>query len=587
MTTLLQLADLHMSAHPGSIAVVHDGRSLSYGQLRGEVGRIAQALMAAGIRPGSLVAIYLNRSPQLLAALLGTWRAGAAYLPLDPTHPPDRNSFMVEDSRVDFVLSEMDLLPSAPQGNAKLLDLDSLITGLPQAALRSAPVPDPEGLAYVIYTSGSTGRPKGVKISHGALANTLLAVQQDLQLQPHDVMLACNSIAFDISGLEFYLPLISGGSLHMIEREAAADGHQLMRALRESRATIMIGLATRYRLLLAAGWQGHPDLQLTIGGEVVSMELARQLTERSRALWNHYGPTEASICATSEKILPGVTRITLGRPLNNVQVYVLDQNLKPLPAGETGEIYIGGGGVGQGYLNRPELTKACFLHDPFHRQPGATTSATMYKTGDLGAILPDGRLDFVGRVDEQVKIRGYRIELGEIESALEDCPGIEAAVVRAIEFAPDDKRLIAFVISHQTPEALRARLRRSLPDYMIPSEYIVLSSFPVTPNGKVDRLALDALRLKSAASSPPGPASDHFEAGLKEIWQALFKIGSVRTTDNFLTSAAIRCSQCACWPRQKENSRPGFRFLCWPNCLRLKSWQGTFAVAVSTRLLPW
>jgi len=528
--TLLPLAERHMSERPDSVAVIHNGRSLSYGQLQYEAGRMAQALMATGIRPGSLVGIYLHRSPLLLAALLGAWQAAATYLPLDPTHPNDRNNFMVKDADVDFVLTETDLLPSAPRGSAKLLNLHALLANPLQFPAAMMPVHDPESLAYVIYTSGSTGRPKGVKISHRALVNTLHAMQHDLQLQPSDVMLACNSFAFDISGLEFYLPLISGASLHIIEREVAADGHLLMKALRESGATIMIGLDTRYRLLLAAGWQGDPNLQLTIGGEVLSIELARQLAERSRALWNHYGPTETSICATSEKIPPGVTRITLGRPIQNVQIYVLDQNLQPLPSGAIGEIYIGGRGVGQGYLNRPELTKSCFLPDPFDPQSGAT----MYKTGDLGALLPDGRLDFMGRVDEQVKIRGFRIELGEIEVALENCPGVKAAVVRAIDFATDDKRLIAFVISHAPdPDHLRALLRRSLPDYMIPSEYIALSSFPLTPNGKVDRLALDALRLLPVAPSHPEPSSDHLEAGLKEVWETLFKLGSVRTTDNF------------------------------------------------------
>ena len=528
--SLLPLIEDQIRARPDAVAVVHGDCRVTYRQLGEEAARIAGILRGEGIQPGSLVAVYLNRSPKLLAALIGIWQAGAAYLPLDPTHPSERTAFMAEDSAATFVLSETDLLSSVPHTQAKVLDLSVL---LPVSSLSrsSRALPAADSLAYVIYTSGSTGRPKGAMISHGSLTNTILGLQYDLRLHPNDVMLASNSVAFDISGQEFYLPLTSGARVHLVEREVTADGPQLMQVLHDAGITIMMGLSTSYRLLLAAGWQGDPKLQLTIGGETLSLELANLLAARSRVLWNHYGPTETSICATSERIESSTTRITLGRPLQNVSVYVLDEELQPIPHGSVGEIYIGGAGVGLGYLNRPELTAKCFLPDPFDQRPGAT----MYKTGDFGTVLEDGRIDFLGRADEQVKIRGFRIELGEVEAALHDCPGVRAAVARTLEFAPDDKRLIAFLVCEEAldRDQLRAAMRLRLPHYMVPSEYIVLESFPLMPNGKVDRRALDALRLQNGIATVTDTAAGDVETKLRRIWQTLLRTRDVRRGDNF------------------------------------------------------
>jgi amino acid adenylation domain-containing protein len=529
--SLLPLIEDQVRVRPEAVAVAHGEYRVTYRELADQARRIAQTLRQEGIQPGSLVAVYLNRSPQLLAALIAIWQAGAAYLPLDPTHPSERTAFMAEDSGAAFVLSETDLLASVPRTRAKVLDLSASVAGSLGVAPAHWASPSADSLAYVIYTSGSTGRPKGAMISHGSLTNTILGLQRDLQLQPHDVLLASNSVAFDISGQEFYLPLISGARVHLVERELTADGPRLMQVLRDAGITLMMGLSTSYRLLLAAGWQGDSNLQLTIGGETLSLELANLLAARSRVLWNHYGPTETSICATSERIQPGATRITLGRPLANVRVYVLDENQQPLPNGSAGEIYIGGAGVGLGYLNRPELTAQCFLPAPFDQRPGAT----MYKTGDFGTILEDGRIDFLGRADEQVKIRGFRIELGEVEAALHDCPGVRDAVARTLEFAADDKRLIAFLVSEQAldRDQLRAAMRLRLPHYMVPSEYIVLESFPLMPNGKVDRRALDALRLQNAIATVSETAAGGIEAKLRRIWQTLLRTRDVRYQDNF------------------------------------------------------
>jgi amino acid adenylation domain-containing protein len=531
--SLLPLIERQMRARPDALAIVHGDRRFTYRQVEEAAASIAQGLRREGVQPGSLIAIYLNRSPELLATLLAIWQVGAAYLPLDPEHPSQRTAFMTEDSGVPFILSEPALLASVPRGNARVLSLQALLSDAARKPLTTATADalPADSLAYVIYTSGSTGKPKGAMISHRSLANTIHGLQRDLQLQSSDVMLASNSIAFDISGQELYLPLISGARIHLVERDLPADGARLSEVLHDAGITIMMGLSTSYRLLLAAGWQGDPNLQLTVGGETLSLELARLLAQRCRALWNHYGPTETSICATSERIDAGVSRITLGRPLANVRIYVLDKHRQPVPRGSMGEIYIGGEGVGLGYLNRPTLTAASFLPDPFSAQP----DATMYKTGDLGALLDDGRLDFLGRADEQIKIRGFRIELQEVEAALDDCPGVKAAVVRAIEFAPDDRRLIAFIVSAYAVESdqLRSCLRQRLPHYMVPSEYILLPSFPLMPNGKVDRRALDALRLQPVAVDHALPAASEVEAKLLRIWQTLLRVRSVRPSDNF------------------------------------------------------
>ena len=529
--SLLLLIEDQMDARPDAVAIVHDGCGLTYRQLREEAAQIAGGLRSEGIEPGSLVAVYLNRSPKLLASLLAIWQVGGAYLPLDPAHPSDRIAFIVEDSGVAFILSDTNLLASVPPTKARVLNLSALRASSPPVSVTFERIPAADSLAYVIYTSGSTGRPKGAMISHGSLTHTILALQRDLQLQPSDVLLASNSVAFDISGQEFYLPLTSGARVHLVERELTADGPLLMQELHDAGITIMMGLSTSYRLLLDAGWPGDPNLQLTIGGEELSLDLALRLAARSRVLWNHYGPTETSICATSERITAGTTRVTLGRPLANVHVYVLDEHRRPLPPGCVGEIYIGGPGVGLGYLNRPELTAKCFLPDPFAKRAGAT----MYKTGDLGKLLEDGRIDFLGRADDQVKIRGFRVELGEVEAALRDSPGVRDAVVRTIEFSAEDKRLIAFLVSERAldPDQLRATLRRRLPHYMVPSEYIVLDSFPLNGNGKVDRRALDTLRLQSGTALVTDTTAGNVEATLRRIWQILLRISHVRAGDNF------------------------------------------------------
>ena len=358
-----------------------------------------------------------------------------------------------------------------------------------------------DSVAYVIYTSGSTGKPKGVCISHGALENTIRGVGQDLALGADDVVLAWCTIAFDVSGLEIFLPLAFGASLYLVEEDLVLGGGGLcMEHFRASAATVLFATPTMYRLLLDEGWQGDANMQLVVGGEVLPLPLARSLASRCRVLWNQYGPSETAICATRTRIESDAEKITIGYPLPNVSIHLLDAQLKPVPQGVVGEMYIGGAGVGLGYLGQPELNRACFLPDPFAE--GA--HRWIYKSGDLAVQLADGGFEFWGRVDDQVKIRGFRIELGEIESVLRECEGVKAAMVRAIELEPGDPRLVAFVVGEGAPRARQWKelLSRQLPSYMIPTEFVSVPSFPTTPGGKVDGQALDRMRLHTVTLLP-------------------------------------------------------------------------------------
>jgi amino acid adenylation domain-containing protein len=531
---LLQWFEQRASAVPDGLAVACDSRTVTYRQLNLLAERIAHELKKTGVAPGTLVGVLLDRSPEMVAGLLGIWKAGGAYVPLDPAAPPERWMLLLQDAAPGVVLSQRRFRARLNHSAARIVDLEDLCAGPfesgPPQAIAS---PDTEdSLAYVIYTSGSTGKPKGARITHRGLANTVEAVGRDLALQAEDIVLAWSTISFDVACLELYLPLACGASIYLGEQDYASSGSRVQHLLR-SRATVTLGTPTMYRLLLEEGWQGDGDMQLIVGGEVLPLALARDLAGRCRALWNQYGPTETAICATRERIDVSVEKITIGRPLPNVQVYLLDKNLHPVPRGSIGEIFIGGVGVACGYLNRPDLTRTCFLPDPFANG----RQGLLYKTGDLAIQLADGRFDFLGRVDGQVKIRGFRVETGEVESALRRCSGVQAAVVRAIELEPGDRRLVAFVISAESrlEKGWRKSLGRQLPAYMVPSEFVILRQFPTTQSGKVDLQALDALRREVAksASSLSVSTVDPVEARLQAIWAKLLKVRSVGIHDDF------------------------------------------------------
>ena len=535
---VLQLFERGASAFPGALAVACEGWQVTYRELNLTADRIAHGLKEAGVVGGTLVGVFLDRSPEMVAALLGIWKAGGAYIPLDPATPIQRIAFMLEDAAPPFVLTGDELRGRLPSTSAQVIYLEDFWAarrpvGPPERS--PASMASEDSLAYVIYTSGSTGQPKGVCISHGALANTIDGVGRDLMLCTDDVVLAWSTIAFDVACLEIFLPLAFGASLYLVEEDLVLGGGSRVEYLRASAATVMFATPTMFRLLLEEGWQGRAGMQLIAGGEVLPLPLARSLARRCRALWNQYGPSEAAICATRERFEFDAAKITIGCPLPNVTIHLLDAHLQPVRQGEVGEMYIGGAGVGLGYLNRPDLNRLCFLPDPFADR----AHGWIYKSGDLAVQLEDGRFEFLGRLDGQVKIRGFRIELGEVESALRECAGVKAAVVRAVELEPGDRRLVAFVVGEGAAQVSQWKklLTGKLPSYMIPTEFVSVPYFPTTPGGKVDGQALDKMRLHAATLSPaPAPsAGDAIEARLKAIWRRLLKVETIGIHDDFFS----------------------------------------------------
>ncbi|MEQ9669711.1 amino acid adenylation domain-containing protein [Coleofasciculus sp. G2-EDA-02] len=435
---------------PDKIAIRFEGQTLTYRELNHRANQVAHYLQTLQVKPEVLVGICMERSLDMVIGLLGILKAGGAYVPLDPAYPQERLALMIEDSQVTVLVTEQEQLTRLPDTQARVVCLDrdqQAITKHSQENLDSGVTPD--NLAYTIYTSGSTGKPKGVQVLHRGVVNFLTSMSIAPGLTPDDTLLAVTTICFDIAALELYLPLIVGADIVLVTRDVAADAAQLIPVLRESGATVMQATPATWRMLLAAGWQGNPQLKVLCGGEPMSRELARQLLERSGSLWNMYGPTETTIWSAVHKVESAEKSIPIGRPIANTQIYLAhpEQNssdpIKFVPLEEPGELLIGGVGLARGYLNRPDLTDERFIPDPFSLEP----DARLYRTGDLARYLPDGSLECLGRLDHQVKIRGFRIELGDIESALYQHGGIRDAVVVARDDSSGEKRLVAYLVS--------------------------------------------------------------------------------------------------------------------------------------------
>ncbi len=521
---------------PGAVAVSCDGARLSYAELNERANLLAGALRAAGAGRGAAVAVCMPRSASLLIALLAVQKSGGAYLPLDPEFPAERLRYMLADSgsRVLVVSGALPAGLAVPDGTY-LLDMAALPDQGDKAAsgnLSDGPgLPDP---AYVLYTSGSTGRPKGVVVSHGALTNFLCSMRERPALDPTDVVAAVTTISFDIAGLELYLPLMVGARVELVSKAVATDGASLARLLQECRATVLQATPATWRMLLEAGWRGDGRLRALVGGEALPRTLADQLLAQVGELWNMYGPTETTVWSTLERVEPGTAAVSIGKPIANTQVHVLDRNGGLAPLGAVGEICIGGAGLAIGYHGYPALTGERFVADAYSGSYGGR----IYRTGDLGRWGSDGKLYFLGRRDHQIKIRGFRIELGEIEEALGAHPAIQHAVAIVREVRPDDPRLVAYVIFRDGEDAtstdLKRFLRNRLPDYMIPSIVMPLAGMPLTPNGKVDRAALPDpfVTVAGEAVGSEAPATE-MERILAAIWQSVLKIERIAPTDNF------------------------------------------------------
>lgn len=523
--------------HPDRIAVACGNDTITYGNLNSRADTFARYLRDAGVHPGVLVGIFMERSIEMMIALLSILKAGGAYIPLDPDYPRERLEYMLDASRSPILITQEKFSNNLPDSAAQIIFLDShwpQISKIDATTTQAGNTPGPEDPAYVIFTSGSTGQPKGVQVPHRAVTNFLVAMRKEPGINENDTLLAVTTLSFDIHVLELYVPLIAGAKVVIASREIAADGMQLTALLEKTGASIMQATPSTWRLMIAAGWNASPRLQALCGGEAFPRDLAGQLLERVGSVWNMYGPTETTVWSTCHLLTRKDDPILIGRPIGNTHTYVLDAERQPVPIGVPGELYIGGEGVSLGYLNRQDLTDKAFLPDPFTKKTGAL----FYKTGDLVKYHADGTLEYLNRLDSQVKVRGFRIEPGEIEAILSDHDAVSQAIVTVHEFGPGDQRLIGYYTKQNTIEVndgeLRNHLRRQLPDYMVPQHFVFLKAFPLTPAGKVNRkvMPLPGNVSKDSSGSSVAPGNS-MEKQITGIWQEVLKSNTVGIRDNF------------------------------------------------------
>ncbi|MDZ4347202.1 MAG: amino acid adenylation domain-containing protein, partial [Candidatus Binatia bacterium] len=569
-----QLFEAQVERTPDAVAVVCEGQQLTYQELNCRANQLAHHLQALGVRPEVPVGVCLERSLEMVIGLLGILKAGGAYVPLDPAYPKERLAFMLKDAQVPLLLTQERLIaklvedrgPKIDDGDSRSSILNSRIrvvcldSGWEAIASESGENPinatAPENLAYVIYTSGSTGQPKGVLVSHGSIADYCRTAQRYYELDASDAVLQFASLSFDVS-LEEILPTLIVGARLVVMGTDVWHTAEFHRKISEFGLTVLT-FPTAYWQELARQWAGVPELVpniqprlFIVGGDTMLpdvLNLWQRTPVKTVRLLNVYGPTETTITATVFEVSPQLCenktfqRIPIGRPLANREIYILDNYGNPVPVGVPGEPHIGGAGLARGYLNRPELAAEKFVPNPFSREPGAR----LYKTGDLARYLPDGNIEFLGRVDHQVKIRGFRIELGEIEAALGQHPAVREAVVLAPQDAPGDpsaslrtgKRLVAYVVAEREPLAtttdLRNFLKEKLPEHMVPAIFVWLDTLPLMPSGKVDRRALPAPdRARPQSEKSFVAPRDNLELQLAQIWEEVLGVRPVGVRDNF------------------------------------------------------
>ena len=563
-----QLFEQQVEQTPDAIALVFEDEQLTYRELNHRSNQLAHHLQKLGIEPDVLVGICLERSVEMMVGLLGILKAGGAYVPLDPTYPQERLNFMLEDSQVSILLTHSVLAPlfnrsdrrsfsedfsedeegwgdrttcRGHQHQSSVICLDKEANAIKQESQENpANCVTADHLAYVIYTSGSTGKPKGVLIEHRGLSNLCQAQIQVFNLQPGSRILQFASLSFDASIFEIVLALATGSTLYLAQKESLLPGQNLIHLLREQAITHATLPPSVLAVLPASQL---PALQTIISaGEACSMDIVKCWAS-SRKFFNAYGPTEATVWSTVAELTDNSEKPSIGRPITNTQVYILDSHLQPVPIGIPGELYIGGEGVARGYLNQSELTTAAFIANPFVDSQ-LSSRERLYKTGDLARYQPDGKIEFLGRMDAQVKIRGFRIELGEIEARLKQHPAVKEAVVMAKEDCSAHKRLVAYIgldkEESTTIEAadvatvLRCFLKANLPDYMIPSAFFILDNLPLLPNGKIDRHTLKELNTDKTelAENYVAPRTP-IEEAIAKIWEKLLNDEPVGIQDNF------------------------------------------------------
>lgn len=520
---------------PDAPAIIAGDETLSYADVEQRANALTHILQRHGVGRGSLVAICLDRSVDLPIAMIAVLKAGAAYVPLDPTHPSDRLHYTLEDAGVRCILTARQFSKVLERPGISQIHVDEIAPELkildvapPKVAVQ------PNDLAYVIYTSGSTGRPKGVQVEHGNLVNFLNAMRREPGFDRKDVLLAITTPSFDIAGLEIWLPLCIGGKLVMASREDVLVGERLIALLNQHPITVMQATPSTWRLMLAAGWTGKLGLKALCGGEALPRDLAVALAARVHQLWNMYGPTETTIWSTISLVANPLAAITIGRPIGNTRVYILEPSGSLAPIGAFGELAIAGEGVARGYWNRPELTAEKFV---MLTLPNGRVER-VYRTGDVARFRNDGQLEFSGRRDHQVKLRGYRIELGEVELVLAGHSGVKQCVV-TIRGQEADTELIAYVVPLTgtvfDPDAARSALRGKLPTYMVPSQFVVLPSLPLTANGKIDRKALPAPEklIEPVVNDDTISLMTPVQRRVADIWRKILRTNRVSLYDNF------------------------------------------------------
>ncbi len=539
--TLPQLFEAQVKRTPDAVAVICGDRSMSYRELDIASNRLAHELRRRGVEPASRVAVILDRSPELMVALLAILKSGSAYIPLDPAYPTERLQYVFENSRPAAIITQASLRGRLLHEAMSVIVVDSQsLLIAEQSAEPLAPAAAPTDPAYVIYTSGSTGRPKGVAIHHRALVNLLCAMWRQPGLTHEDTVVSVTTISFDMAVPDLFLPLILGAKLILAKERELADGAALFSLLQRHNATFMQATPVTWQLLLEAGWHGHPPLKMLCGGEAMPRKLAERLLECGGELWNMYGPTETTVWSSALRVESGDGPVLIGPPIANTQFYILDSCQELVPHGVPGELFIGGDGVALGYFDLPEVTREKYVPDKFRKLPGAK----LYRTGDMVRMKQRGRMEYLGRTDHQIKLRGFRIELGEIEVALLRHPDIAEAVAVLGQDASGEGAIWAYAVPQraqpESPEvlagALRASLAQSLPGYMCPSSIVILDALPRTPNGKIDRRSLPAPAPVQRQSKETAQPLNEIERRLAKIWSSVLGLETIEKTADFFES---------------------------------------------------
>jgi amino acid adenylation domain-containing protein len=568
---LHELFEAQAAAWPDRIAVVCGDDALTYRELDERAARLAGRLVALGIGPDVLTAICLDRSVEMVVAVMGVLKSGGAYVPIDPAYPADRIAFMLEDAAVKAIVSRHSLATTLSSPATPVVMIDELAPVVDPPPLYRPPTPG--NLAYVRYTSGSTGKPKGVQIEHRAIVNFITSMRKTPGLSESDVLLSVTTLSFDISELEIHLPLTTGACVVISTLETVTSGSALIALIARHGVTVMQATPATWRLMLEAGWAGTPELKVLCGGESWGSDLARQLVPRCAELWNMYGPTETTVWSTCCRITDP-TDINIGRPIANTEVHIFDAHQQPLAVGGEGELLIGGDSVARGYLNRPELTAEKFIPHP--SKPGQR----LYRTGDLARFRPDGAIDCLGRLDFQIKVQGIRIEPGEIEAVLATHPAVRQAVVVAREDASGDKRLVAYFTTAEgkTPSVseLRALVQDRLPAYMVPAAFVPLAKIPLTPNGKVDSKALPKPTHQRPALGRDFIAPNSLmEKQMAALWSEVLGIEPVGIDDSFfeLGGTSLQAVRLAsAWQSRYGSELPLVKIFQYPTVAGVVAW---------------